>query len=55
MTGSEKIVHDRKYHTVYETKNGLGPAPIKTAVGWLHLRTGFVAPRPDCGTCSMPS
>ena len=40
VTGSEKIVHDRKYHTVYETKNGLGPAPIKTAVGWLHLAHG---------------
>jgi 4-O-beta-D-mannosyl-D-glucose phosphorylase len=40
MTGPEKIVHDRKYHTVYESKNGLGPAPIKTAGGWLHLAHG---------------
>jgi 4-O-beta-D-mannosyl-D-glucose phosphorylase len=38
--GPERIVHDRKYHTVYEVKNGLGPAPIRTADGWLHLAHG---------------
>src|SRR4029079_7252102 len=27
-------------HTVYEAKNGLGPAPIKTIHGWLHLAHG---------------
>ncbi len=37
---AEKIVHDRKYHTVYEAKNGLGPAPIKTGEGWLQLAHG---------------
>jgi 4-O-beta-D-mannosyl-D-glucose phosphorylase len=37
----EEIVIDRKlYHTVYEAKNGLGPAPIKTGKGWLHLAHG---------------
>ncbi|HEY9256877.1 glycosidase [Chitinophaga sp.] len=37
----EEIVIDEKvYHTVYEAKNGLGPAPIKTAKGWLHLAHG---------------
>jgi 4-O-beta-D-mannosyl-D-glucose phosphorylase len=37
----EEIVIDRKmYHTVYEAKNGLGPAPIKTKEGWLHLAHG---------------
>ncbi|MEE1945795.1 glycosidase [Pedobacter sp. KR3-3] len=37
----EEIVIDRKiYHTVYEAKNGLGPAPIKTSQGWLHLAHG---------------
>ncbi|MGH2565404.1 MAG: glycoside hydrolase family 130 protein, partial [Ginsengibacter sp.] len=37
----EEIVIDKKvYHTVYEAKNGLGPAPIKTAKGWLHLAHG---------------
>jgi 4-O-beta-D-mannosyl-D-glucose phosphorylase len=38
--GQEQIVHDRKYHTVFEAKNGLGPSPIKTAEGWLHLAHG---------------
>ncbi|MVN91792.1 glycoside hydrolase family 130 protein [Mucilaginibacter aquatilis] len=37
----QEIVIDRKvYHTVYEAKNGLGPAPIKTEHGWLHLAHG---------------
>lgn len=36
----EIIVHDRRYHTITETKNGLGPAPIKTSDGWLHLAHG---------------
>lgn len=36
-----EIVIDKKvYHTVYEAKNGLGPAPIKTPKGWLHLAHG---------------
>jgi 4-O-beta-D-mannosyl-D-glucose phosphorylase len=33
--------HDAKmYHTVYEAKNGLGPAPFRTKYGWLHLAHG---------------
>jgi 4-O-beta-D-mannosyl-D-glucose phosphorylase len=36
----EIIVHDRKYHTVMESKNGLGPAPIRTEHGWLQLAHG---------------
>lgn len=36
----EKILDPKVYHTVYELKNGLGPAPIKTAKGWLHLAHG---------------
>jgi 4-O-beta-D-mannosyl-D-glucose phosphorylase len=37
----DEIIIDRKeYHTVYELKNGLGPAPIKTEEGWLHLAHG---------------
>lgn len=36
----EKILDPKVYHTVYEMKNGLGPAPIKTAHGWLHLAHG---------------
>lgn len=37
----EEIIVDKKiYHTVYEAKNGQGPAPIKTSQGWLHLAHG---------------
>ncbi|WP_372745233.1 glycosidase [Lutibacter sp.] len=36
----EKIINNKIYHTVYELKNGLGPAPIKTTKGWLHLAHG---------------
>lgn len=34
------IIDEKKYHTVKEVKNGLGPAPLKTASGWLHLAHG---------------
>ena len=40
VVGIETIVHDRKYHTILEQKNGLGPAPIRTERGWLHLAHG---------------
>ena len=36
----EKIIDQKVYHTVYEAKNGQGPAPIKTDNGWLHLAHG---------------
>ncbi|HEY1160339.1 MAG TPA: glycosidase [Terracidiphilus sp.] len=36
----EIIVDNREYHTIQEVKNGLGPTPIKTAEGWLHLAHG---------------
>jgi 4-O-beta-D-mannosyl-D-glucose phosphorylase len=36
----EKIIFGKIYHTIYELKNGLGPAPIKTEKGWLHLAHG---------------
>lgn len=37
---NEKIINNKVYHTIYELKNGLGPAPIKTEEGWLHLAHG---------------
>lgn len=37
---NEKIINNKVYHTIYELKNGLGPAPIKTDEGWLHLAHG---------------
>ncbi len=36
----EVIMDNREYHTIKEVKNGLGPAPIKTTKGWLHLAHG---------------
>ena len=36
----ETIMDRREYHTINEVKNGLGPAPIKTPQGWLHLAHG---------------
>ncbi|MEO6136895.1 MAG: glycosidase [Ginsengibacter sp.] len=36
----EIIIDEKKYHTIYESKNGLGPAPIRTDKGWLHLAHG---------------
>ena len=36
----EVIINPKAYHTVYELKNGLGPSPIKTREGWLHLAHG---------------
>jgi len=29
-----------RYHTIAESKNGLGPTPIRTKHGWLHLPHG---------------
>jgi 4-O-beta-D-mannosyl-D-glucose phosphorylase len=37
---TEEVLDKRKYHTINESKNGLGPAPIKTSGGWLHLAHG---------------
>jgi 4-O-beta-D-mannosyl-D-glucose phosphorylase len=37
---SEVVVDRREYHTIKEVKNGLGPAPIRTDRGWLHLAHG---------------
>ena len=36
----ETIFERREYHTINEVKNGVGPAPIKTSEGWLHLAHG---------------
>ena len=37
----EEVIMDRReYHTINEVKNGLGPAPIRTEKGWLHLAHG---------------
>lgn len=38
--GHERIIDERRYHTVYEVKNGQGPAPLKTDKGWIHIAHG---------------
>lgn len=40
IVDEEVIMDNREYHTIKEVKNGLGPAPIKTDRGWLHLAHG---------------
>ncbi|MBC2595589.1 glycosidase [Ruficoccus amylovorans] len=42
-TGPERIIEERAYHTVKESKNGQGPAPLKTPAGWLHMAHGVRA------------
>lgn len=40
VVDKEVIIDKRIYHTISELKNGLGPQPIKTKYGWLHLAHG---------------
>lgn len=40
VVSEEHIIDNKIYHTVYEAKNGQGPAPLKTSHGWLHLAHG---------------
>ncbi|RDC61472.1 glycoside hydrolase family 130 protein [Adhaeribacter pallidiroseus] len=40
VVDEEVIIDEKRYHTVYEVKNGQGPAPLKTQKGWLHLAHG---------------
>lgn len=40
VVGEERIIESRAYHTIKEVKNGQGPAPIKTDIGWIHLAHG---------------
>lgn len=37
---TEEIIDAKTYHTIYEVKNGQGPAPIRTEHGWLNLAHG---------------
>lgn len=40
VISEETVIEHRAYHTVKELKNGQGPAPIKTDIGWIHLAHG---------------
>jgi 4-O-beta-D-mannosyl-D-glucose phosphorylase len=43
LIGEERIIDDRQYHTIKESKNGQGPHPIRTSSGWLHIAHGVRA------------
>lgn len=36
----EKVLDPRVYHTIKEVKNGMGPPPLRTSRGWLHIDHG---------------
>jgi 4-O-beta-D-mannosyl-D-glucose phosphorylase len=36
----ERVIFGKAYHTVYESKNGQGPAPIRTEKGFIHIAHG---------------
>jgi 4-O-beta-D-mannosyl-D-glucose phosphorylase len=40
VVDEEVVIDPKVYHTIAEAKNGLGPAPLKTKQGWLHLAHG---------------
>jgi len=40
VIGHEAIVDPKAYHTIKEAKNGMGPPPLRTEHGWLHLAHG---------------
>lgn len=40
VIGEEKVIDPRVYHTITESKNGMGGTPIKTEKGWLHVDHG---------------
>ncbi|NLX06739.1 MAG: glycosidase [Phycisphaerae bacterium] len=40
VVGDETIIDPKAYHTIKESKNGAGAAPIRTDRGWLHVAHG---------------
>lgn len=40
VLSEENVIDPRRYHTITEVKNGMGPAPIRTPHGWLHIDHG---------------
>lgn len=40
IVDEEIVIDPRVYHTITEVKNGQGPAPIRTQIGWIHLAHG---------------
>ncbi|MGN1281695.1 MAG: glycosidase [Succinivibrio sp.] len=40
MFDEDHLIDPKRYHTIKESKNGMGPAPIKTKFGWLTIAHG---------------
>lgn len=40
MVGQETLVDSRIDHTIKEVRNGEGPAPIESPIGWIRLAHG---------------
>jgi 4-O-beta-D-mannosyl-D-glucose phosphorylase len=40
VLAEEKVIDPRLYHTIKEVKNGMGPPPLRTPEGWLHIDHG---------------
>ena len=38
--GEEQVIDARGYQTIKEARNAVGPPPLKTAKGWLHVAQG---------------
>ena len=38
--GEEPVIDARGYQTIKEARNAVGPPPLKTAKGWLHVAQG---------------
>ena len=40
VVDTELVIDPKVYHTIKELKNGQGPAPLRSEIGWLHLAHG---------------
>ena len=40
VISQERLIAPKRYHTVYESKNGEGIVPIRTEKGWIHIAHG---------------
>ncbi len=40
VIAQERLIAPKRYHTIYESKNGEGIVPVKTDRGWIHIAHG---------------
>ena len=40
VIAQERLIAPKRYHTIYESKNGEGIVPVKTERGWIHIAHG---------------